>query len=135
MSMRDKDPSPQLLMKGGVSGNSEAVRRMDGPGGVMNQISRKMLQKWVVLMLCLVIPAMAWGQKNKGGGGGGHAAPAARPSGGGGGHAAAARPSGGGGGHAAAARPSTQSKAPASHASTQSHAPASHASTQSKAPA
>src|SRR6202167_2493243 len=112
--MRDKLQNPQLLMRGSVSGNSVAVRWSKGPGGVMNQTLKKMVEKWGVLLLLLMIPAMAFSQKK---GASAPARPAARPSGG-----AASHPSTQS--HAAAARPSTQSHTQAARPSTQSHAPA-----------
>src|ERR1700691_6205319 len=111
--MRDKLQNPQLLMTGSVSGNSVSVRWSKGPGGVMNQTLKKMVEKWGVLLLLLMIPAMAFSQKK---GGSAPARPAARPSGG------ASHPATQS--HAATSRPSTQSHTQAARPSTQSHAPA-----------
>src|ERR1700733_5996826 len=84
----------QLRMRGSVLGNAGSRKSSGGQEAVMNRISKdeNMLQKWVVLLLLMAVPAFAWGQKKTSA-----PAPKAAPAQ----HAAA--PS-----HAAPSRPATQ---------------------------
>src|ERR1700691_3357848 len=55
----------QLRMRGSVLGNAGSRKSSGGQEAVMNRISKdeNMLQKWVVLLLLMAVPAFAWGQK------------------------------------------------------------------------